>query len=297
MGSSLLAAVTQLQGSPDPIHRRAAIVVLVRFAEGCASLLIKTNQVTGVFDLLAKGITDPHPRVQFQSCQGIGRFAILFPEQIPQLLSQFIRNLISLLADPTVGGATPTPCQRVKGHAASALINMINPTAIQPRSSAEDDEPESLSLQTVLMHLDPLVHALVHSLQTCSVQVQAPCLVVLGCLAQVVEDRFVPYYDAIIPGIKSILQAHNNTATVTGAGAATVRGAGRGSITYQQQQMQAAQVTLYGKAMECVGLIGEAVGNDIFARDALEIIQLLVAAMVSELASLEVNKLILQVLK
>lgn len=38
---------------------------------------------------------------------------------------------------------------------------------------------------------------------------------------------------------------------------------------------------LRGKAMECVGLISEAVGLDIFANDAMEILQSLIQTMVS----------------
>lgn len=38
---------------------------------------------------------------------------------------------------------------------------------------------------------------------------------------------------------------------------------------------------LRGRAMECVGIVGEAVGDDIFASDALEVMQLLLHAIVS----------------
>jgi hypothetical protein len=39
-------------------------------------------------------------------------------------------------------------------------------------------------------------------------------------------------------------------------------------------------VELRGKAMECAGLIGEAVGSETFARDALDIMRIFVHAMV-----------------
>ena len=166
---------------------------------------------------------------------------------------------------------------------------MVNPTAVPPHSSVSDDpsEPESPALTTIKGHLQSLVHALVFSLQTCSIQVQSPCLVVLGCIAQVVEDGFVPFYDTIMPGIKNILQSNKDVPSAqpstgnggNGIGKGAASGMSTNNSTYQQQQLHAARVTLYGKAMECVGLIGEAVGNDIFARDALEIVQFLVAAM------------------
>ncbi len=41
------------------------------------------------------------------------------------------------------------------------------------------------------------------------------------------------------------------------------------------------QAVLRGKAMECAGLVGEAVGVEVFARDAMEIMQLFIHAIVS----------------
>lgn len=40
-------------------------------------------------------------------------------------------------------------------------------------------------------------------------------------------------------------------------------------------------VALRGKAMECVGLIGEAVGDETFESDAIEVMDILLTAMVT----------------
>jgi hypothetical protein len=42
---------------------------------------------------------------------------------------------------------------------------------------------------------------------------------------------------------------------------------------------------LRGKAMECVGIIGEAVGDEVFAADALEVMELLIHSIVLTLSS------------
>jgi hypothetical protein len=42
------------------------------------------------------------------------------------------------------------------------------------------------------------------------------------------------------------------------------------------------QTLIRGKAMECAGLLGESIGADIFAVDALEIMDILMKAMVIE---------------
>ena len=66
-------------------------------------------------------------------------------------------------------------------------------------------------------------------------------------------EAFIPYYSSFMPGIKSILRE------AAGPDLASLR----------------------GKAMECVGLVGEAVGVEVFAVDAMEIMQLFMNALVS----------------
>lgn len=77
------------------------------------------------------------------------------------------------------------------------------------------------------------------------------------CVAQVSEEAFAPYYAAFMPGIKQILAT----------------------------AVAPEQALLRGKAMECAGLLGEAVGAAVFAPDALELMTMLAAAMVSQTVS------------
>ena len=76
-----------------------------------------------------------------------------------------------------------------------------------------------------------------------------------SCVAQVAGNGFAPYYNSFMPGIKSVMVA----ATAP------------------------EQAALRGKAMGCASLVGDAVGVDIFASDAMEIMQLLIQAIVSAL--------------
>ena len=69
------------------------------------------------------------------------------------------------------------------------------------------------------------------------------------CVAQVIEDGFTPYYATIIPGIKQILRSSKDAA------AASLSGNGKSSRKSNDFAMQAAaQMTLCGKAMECIGI-------------------------------------------
>eukprot|EP01032_Pedospumella_encystans_P019768 gene19768-22474_t len=128
-------------------------------------------------------------------------------------------------------------CDRVRGHAASALINLVS--------------PESCEADSLARYLDPLLKSLLYCLQSAPLQVRPPCLSLLGCIATVSGEAFVPYYAGFMPGIISLLK-----------------------------EATSADLTLLrGKAMECAGLIGEAVGVQVFAADALEIMQLFMNAL------------------
>ncbi len=154
------------------------------------------------------------------------------------LIAMFLPTLTVLLQGGS-GSNNTVSCARVRGHAASALIDMINPDV------AGGDDLDKF--------LPPLLTALVSCFSNASVDVQAPCLSLLGCIAQVSSDAFAPYYPSFIPGVKHILHM---------------------ATTPELE-------TLRGKAMECAGLIGDAVGAAVFAPDALEIMQIFIAVMVS----------------
>lgn len=129
---------------------------------------------------------------------------------------------------------------RVRGHAASALINLLS--------------PDNCDADALRKFLAPLLQGLLTCLQNAPFEVRAPCLVVLGCVAQVCPEEFAGYYAQFMPGIKGLLRE------------------ARGEDLLQ----------LRGKAIECAGLIGEAVGVKSFAQDAREVMQLFMEELVSD---------------
>ena len=85
----------------------------------------------------------------------------------------------------------------------------------------------------------------------CIVQEQA--ITAIASVADCVQDRFAQFYPSIMPVLKHMLQ------TCTGKD----------------------QRTLRGKTMECISLIGIAVGRDVFINDAKEIMDQFHATQVS----------------
>ena len=223
----VITIVQQYAMRPEWQYRRAAVAGLSRLAEGATDYF--KQYLAQAVPLIRQALNDSSPRVKFEAIQTIGRFAFLFPSSIADLVETFLPPLTLLLGNAST-------CDKVRGHAASAMINLVN--------------PESCEAEALTTHLEPLLTALVVCLQSAAIEVQPHCLVLLGCAAQVAEEAFIPYYSSFMPGIKAILK------TATSSDRRTLR----------------------GKAMECAGLVGEAVGSVIFSRDALEIMQLLIEA-------------------
>ncbi|CAM9098384.1 unnamed protein product, partial [Ectocarpus fasciculatus] len=234
MGGKLLAPLvfTQVQSfaanTQSAVHRRAAVAALSRLGEGAPKVF--KGHLKSALDFFLPALSDPSPRVQFQAIQAIGQLSVLYPEQVPVIMQMYMPVMISLLNSATT-------CERVRGHTASALINMTNPASC----------PE----EALLPHMEPLLQALMQCLQLASLEVQPHCLTLLGCVAQVSHGQFARFYSSFMPGIKSILR----------------------HATGEAQSM------LRGKAMQCVGLIGDAVGEEMFLSDAVEIMEILIGAM------------------
>lgn len=205
-------------------YRRAAVSAITRLAEGCSKQF--QTYIPTCCDFLLVSLQDTSFRVQFEAEQAIGQLAALFPESLDQFINKFMGALVSLLS-------APSSCERVRGHAASAMINLCS--------------PEHVDADVLQPYIESILNAIVACLQGASLDVQSPCLVLLGCVAQVSEKAFIPYYGSLMPGIKSIL----------------------GSNATDMSPL------LRGKAMECAGLLIEAVGIETSSTDALQILHFL----------------------
>ncbi|XP_062957947.1 importin-5 [Cynocephalus volans] len=129
--------------------------------------------------------------------------------------------------------------QRVQAHAAAALINFT------------EDCPKSL----LIPYLDNLVEHL-HSIMVLKLQelIQKGTKLVLeqvvtsiASVADTAEEKFVPYYDLFMPSLKHIVE------------------------NAVQKELR----LLRGKTIECISLIGLAVGKEKFMQDASDVMQLL----------------------
>ena len=150
--------VQQFSSHADWKYRRAAIVAMHRLIEGATKYL--TNSLNQVIQFLFNSLQDRSVRVQYETIQTVGRLASLYTDELPTLVEKFLPPLASLMADAN-------NCDKIRGHSASALINLLNPQFLENNEILEK-------------YLEPLLQALVVTFGNAPYEVKSPCLSILG---------------------------------------------------------------------------------------------------------------------
>ena len=227
-----LTIVREQVGSANWQCRRAALAIISRAADATEKAFRPHMLQAANFLMAALG--DQHPRVKFQAIESVGRLSEVYGGEFQKAThAAVVPVLIGILSDPSQG-------MRLRGHAASAIINFANP------SNCEAE------------YIEPYLDALLQALCTCldpsvSPEVQEAALDGVSCVAQVTEADFSPYYGTFMPGLLGIA----TSAPAAGQAGQAVR----------------------GKALTCIGLVGDAVGKEVFVNDAQQLMQALAPIM------------------
>ncbi|XP_015242051.1 PREDICTED: importin-5 [Cyprinodon variegatus] len=153
----------------------------------------------------------------------------------PTFQKKFHDKVISALLQTMEDQTNP----RVQAHAAAALINFT------------EDCPKSLLipyLDSLVQHLHVIMVAKLQELiQKGTKLVLEQVVTSIASVADTAEEKFVPYYDLFMPSLKHIVE------------------------NAVQKELR----LLRGKTIECISLIGLAVGKEKFMPDASAVMQLL----------------------
>jgi hypothetical protein len=163
----VLGIVQQYSSNPNYAHRRGAVAAVSRLAEG-AKVLFKKDYFKMSQSFLLQALNDHSPRVQYQAIQAVGQFALLYPDTIPSLLQNYFQILINFLTNPNC-------CERVKGHAISAMINLICPS-----NEDDDDAIRENIASNIELFLNQLLTVLSQLFSVVSMEVQIVCLTLVG---------------------------------------------------------------------------------------------------------------------
>lgn len=179
---------------------------------------------------------DQHPRVCCTALDVIGQLAV---DQGPQFQDTYHAQAVPILLHYLKDAQMP----RLQAHAATSLrqfIDMCQPQVLKP-------------------YLEDMLQQAFSVLQSAhgSRIVQEQVITAIASIATVAGPAFRQYYAAVLPSLKQVLLAClHESASATGTPSP-------GSFT------------LGGITLECISLIGLAVGKETFANDALEIMKIM----------------------
>ncbi|OQS07098.1 importin [Thraustotheca clavata] len=226
-----LPLISQALQNSDWGRRHAALYSLGLISEGTNSLLYK--EINSFMPAIVASLSDNHPRVRYAALFCIGQWTEDFGnvERGKNFQAKFGNNILPPLI-PMIAGRTESVL-RSRALAANLICTFCH--------------PQYCKAPYILPYLDALLAALFETLGTCPREVQEQAITAVACVATVVGDAFVQYYDVFMPVAKQVLlQAHGKQYAL-----------------------------LRGKAMESVALIGQAVGKDAFLADARVLMDML----------------------
>lgn len=188
-------------------------------------------------------LDDPHPRVRHAACNAIGQMATDFA---PDFENQFHSQVIPSLCRLLIDSTNI----RVQAHSACAMINFF----------------EQCPQEILSGYLDPITDHVQNAL-SCYMSEGIPkdegklfvvenIIVALSSVADSSAESFVKYYEKFMPCLKFIIKEATDKDDLR---------------------------LLRGKAIECVSLIGMAVGKEKFCSDASEVMQMLLATQTGDL--------------
>ncbi|KAJ6714168.1 IMPORTIN BETA [Salix viminalis] len=147
--------------------------------------------------------------------------------------------------------------QRVLPALAAAMDDFQNPRVQAHAASAVLNFSENCTPEILTPYLDGVVSKLLVLLQNGKQMVQEGALTALASVADSSQEHFQKYYDAVMPYLKTILVNANDKANCM----------------------------LRAKSMECISLVGMAVGKDKFRDDAKQVMDVLMSLQGSQMES------------
>lgn len=246
----LIAHIPRMLGNQAQWKERyAALISLSLIAEGSHKFL--TPNLPQLLQMIVQLVADPEPRVRYAVCQAIGQMCTDFgPTLQSKYHAQVLPALLSLMDD------VQNP--RVQAHAASGTCLFVCFSdlvcALKREFAAIINFCDAVPASVMKPYLDGLLFKLASLLQQNVKMVMEQALTAVAAIADCVEEEFAKYYDTFMPFLISVLQ----TAT---------------SKEYR---------LLRGKAIECVSLIGVAVGKDRFLRDVRVVMEELAKTQMQE---------------
>ncbi|KAE9303542.1 Ran-binding protein 6 [Phytophthora fragariae] len=241
--------------SDNWVSRHAALVGLCQILD-----VLDNDNLDAIVRHLLTQANDPHPRVCCTAVDVIGQLAV---DQAPQFQEAYHAQALTVLAHYLEDFNKP----RLQAHAATALRQFI----------------DMCPTELLTPYLDKMLHQLFALLQhgqsmapganqtptqafIATRVVQEQAITAISSVATVAGASFSNYYAAVMPPLHQILMNCLQESILAAAASPAV---------LKPQSNAPSSFTLGGITLECLSLIGQAVGKEVFSRDAPAILKVM----------------------
>ncbi|KAL4591289.1 hypothetical protein LXL04_004247 [Taraxacum kok-saghyz] len=239
--------------APEWQKHHAALIALAQIAEGCSKFILVRLPIESFHScacyVMQIEVTDTVGSADFDCLNGLAN-----ADPHPRVRWAAI-NAIGQLATDLGPDLQVQYHQRVLPALANAMDDFNNPRVQAHAASAVLNFSENCTPDILTPYLDGIVSKLLVLLQNGKQMVQEGALTALASVADSSQEQFQKYYDAVMPYLKAILVNANDKANRM----------------------------LRAKAMECISLVGMAVGKEKFRDDAKQVMEVLMSLQGSQM--------------
>ncbi|GFZ20798.1 ARM repeat superfamily protein [Actinidia rufa] len=232
--------------APEWQKHHAALIALAQIAEGCSKISVNSDAII----LMASTL-----QVMIKNLEQVVNMVLnSFQDPHPRVRWAAI-NAVGQLSTDLGPELQNQYHQRVLPALAAAMDDFQNPRVQAHAASAVLNFSENCTPDILTPYLDGIVSKLLVLLQNGKQMVQEGALTALASVADSSQEHFQKYYDAVMPYLKAILV----------------------NATDKSNRM------LRAKAMECISLVGMAVGKEKFRDDAKQVMEVLMSLQGSQM--------------
>lgn len=249
------ALIQKYAQSENWVSRHAALVGLCQIFN-----VLDDDHLDAIVRHLLSQAYDSHPRVCCIAVDVIGQISV---DQAPQFQEAYHSQALSVLVHYLEDSRKP----RLQAHAATALrqfVDMCPPEVLTPYLEKMLHQLFALLQHGQAMALN-INEAPTKAFIAARV-VQEQVITAISSVATVAGASFSTYYAAVLPPLQQILcTCLQECVTAAAASPAVIK----------SQLNALSSFTLGGITLECLSLIGQAVGKHVFSRDAAAILKVM----------------------
>ena len=185
--------IKKYMNSSNWIEVHAAYIAMAFMSEGCKDSFSKN--LKEFMQFISTGLVHKHPRVRYAALLAFGS---VLKSTAPKPQKEFTNNILPALAQLM---SDKEPSIRVKTQSCNSLVEFLKGLLNDELSVEESNKLIENYTSDLVMLLSQLFE---YSLKESYYPLQESSLSSLSLLSNLLEKKFAPYYDKLMPGLKKL---------------------------------------------------------------------------------------------